>query len=227
MITIAVYITGDTHGNYSDFISRFNNIHLDNNDVVVIVGDFCFLWSDETLNKHIADLTKFPCTICYVEGNHDDYEKLKEYDIEEWNGGKVQRIAENIYHLMRGNVFTIENKKFFAMGGAFSDGRIEANKGRIWWDDEIPSAEEFDTAVYNLKKHDYKVDYVITHTAPKTMIHRMRREFHHEEDRLTEFLEWIFRDCSYKYWFCGHFHFDETFEEYKFHVMNRNVIKIE
>ena len=45
---------------------------------------------------------------------------LSAYPITEWNGGKVHKIADNIIHLMRGQVFDIDGIRFFTMGGASS-----------------------------------------------------------------------------------------------------------
>ena len=36
--------------------------------------------------------------------SHENFELLKSYDVTEWNGGKVQQIYKNLYHLMRGQI---------------------------------------------------------------------------------------------------------------------------
>ncbi len=98
---------------------------------------------------------------------------------------------------MRGYVFTFEGKKFFAFGGAKSqdikDGILDRNdfdstesfeetlqewrrQGKIyrinhvdWWEEELPTQEELDFGIQTLLKHDFKVDFVITHCLPQTV----------------------------------------------------------
>ena len=111
------------------------------------------------------------------------------YPVEEWHGGKVQKIRPSVIHLMRGQVYELEGKKIFAFGGASShdiDGGIlelddpdfkkkkkELDKGwkpyRInhlsWWKEELPSSEEMEVGRKNLQKHNNVVDFIVTHCA--------------------------------------------------------------
>ena len=88
---------------------------------------------------------------------------------------------------MRGQVFTIEGKTYFTMGGASShdvqggildkdsptyheDFKKAVRRGepfRIlnvsWWKEELLSEEQLQEALINLEKYDFKVDYVISH----------------------------------------------------------------
>lgn len=70
-------------------------------------------------------------TTVFVDGNHENFDRLYSYPVKEWNGGKVHEIRPSVLHLMRGEVFTIEDKKFFAFGGASShdikDGILDPN----------------------------------------------------------------------------------------------------
>lgn len=45
---------------------------------------------------------------------------LKAYPVEEWDGGRVQKITDNILHLCRGSLFEIAGRRIFAFGGAES-----------------------------------------------------------------------------------------------------------
>ena len=78
----------------------------------------------------------------------------------------------------------------------------------------MPSDKEYRNAQENLKKADYKVDYIITHTAPQTSIATLvLRGFCIkgnvlEEQPLTGFLEWVAEQVSYERWYFGHFHVD-------------------
>ena len=74
-----------------------------------------------TLAEQSVLLSELPYTILFVDGNHENFDRLlSEFPIEDWNGGKVHKIRPNIIHLMRGHVFEIEGKRIFAMGGGYS-----------------------------------------------------------------------------------------------------------
>lgn len=60
-------------------------------------------------------------TLLWIQGNHENYDMIAEYPIEEWHGGKVRHIVrDKVILLERGQVFEIEGKKFFTFGGASS-----------------------------------------------------------------------------------------------------------
>ena len=106
-----IYITGDTHGDFS----RFFHTELEDpgiltrNDYVIICGDFGGIWlGDERDNERVDPLEELPYTVLFVSGNHENFEALAKYPVVEWHGGKVQFIRPNVIHLMRGQVFDID-----------------------------------------------------------------------------------------------------------------------
>lgn len=63
----------------------------------------------------------------------------------------------------------------------------------------------------------WKVDYVITHTCPKSL---MARTLHPSlpipglpDDRLTKFLDEVDARLDFKHWYYGHFHGDRDIDE--------------
>lgn len=57
--------------------------------------------------------SNLPFQILWVQGNHENYNMIEEYPIEEWNGGKVRHIVrDKVILLERGQVFHIEDKTF-------------------------------------------------------------------------------------------------------------------
>lgn len=63
-------------------------------------------------------LTAKNFTTLWIDGNHENFDMLYEFPLEDKFGGKVRQIAPDIYHLDRGQVLTIDGKKIFCMGGA-------------------------------------------------------------------------------------------------------------
>ena len=113
----------------------------------------------------------------------------------------------HVLHLMRGQVFEIDGISFFTMGGAAShdiqDGILDPAspgfeqeywfkrrtrqifrvKGVSWWPQEMPSEEEYEEAVRNLERVNWKVDCILTHCAPTSIQQKVERN-----------------------WFLGHYH---------------------
>ena len=172
-----IYIKGDTHADFTRLNEENFPIQkqMNKQDFLIICGDFGGVWSFEeesNREKQILDwLNSRNFTTLFVDGNHENYTRLYNYPVEEWNGGKVHKVRESVLHLMRGEVFNIFGKKFFAFGGANShdiqDGILNlAEEEKIyeyrkrgayfrirdysWWDLELPTNEEKKNGIKNL-----------------------------------------------------------------------------
>lgn len=235
---MAVFITGDCHGEFERL--NVNNFpeqkEMTKNDVVIICGDFGGIWH-RTENKSedywLNWLDSKSFTTVFVDGNHENHARLNDFSVKEWNGGKVHELRPSVLHLMRGEVFTIEDKTFFAFGGAsshdISDGILDCKdpiwrlkaakldldgkymyrvKGLSWWEEELPSQEQMDNGLKNLEKYDYKVDFVITHSPSASIIALLGHGLY-KQDILTQYLEEIRVKLDYKKWFAGHMHINK------------------
>ena len=106
-----IYVTGDTHGDISRFKSM--NLHkLKKGDSIIVCGDFGFIWdgSKDEMNN-IKWLSKRKYKVLFVEGAHESFEMINKYPKVDFMGGRARQISENIYQLMRGEVYEIEGKK--------------------------------------------------------------------------------------------------------------------
>ncbi len=229
-----IYITGDTHRNIGRFMKGnpeyIHDIIWTEKDILVVAGDFGFVFLDTPQEKDWLDWLERekPYTICFVDGNHENHPKIAEYPEEEWCGGRIHRIRKNILHLMRGQVYDIDGKKFFTMGGAYSIDRATRVLGYSYWDEEIPCDEEYKEASRNLKNNNYMIDYVITHTAPREIIRQMGYSANPHDYELTGFLEYVMYECkdSIKTWFFGHWHEDREIYEGKFRALLNDVVSV-
>lgn len=217
-----IYITGDTHGEIGRFYelySKYGEGYWKENDVLIVCGDFGYLFlNNRSENSFLDDLSRRPYTICFVDGNHENFDAINTYTMIEWNGGKVHQIRKNIFHLMRGQVFEIDGKTFFTMGGAYSIDKGSRTPGYSWWSDELPTDSDYKEATSNLQKCGMKVDYIITHTLPREMILRLGKYPDVHDMELTGFLEWVMYEVDYKHWYCGHWHEDRELND-KFSIL--------
>lgn len=208
-----ILVTGDTHGfNDVDKIIKLKEKNtLSKNDYLIIAGDFGGIWDKYSINKTVQFYRNMPFTVLFVDGNHENFNLLNSYPIDEWKGGKIHRISENLIHLMRGQVYTIEGKTFFIMGGGTSidkDYRIEHIS---WWKEEIPSIDEINEAKRNLLAHNNKVDYIITHSCDTNSLNcpliffKGNKCIEHEDNKILDYYE---ENIKYKHWYFGHFHVD-------------------
>ena len=220
-----IFITGDIHGTIDiDKVIHFfsnedNKKILTKQDYLILLGDTSICWDDGKIDSKVKSiLQSLPVTTLFIDGNHDNHRLIAEYPVLEWNGGHIHEIESDILHLMRGEVFTIENKKFFTFGGAYSIDQHRRTEGISWWPEEMPSAEEYQRGLRNLDKHHNRVDYILTHTAPSFIVSELGLEFMEGEEELQGYLTEVAERVDFKAWFCGHFHEDMTVDE-KFHVM--------
>ena len=87
----------------------------------MICGDFGFVWDLGEEDKWWLNwLAAKPWTTLFVDGNHENHDILEQWDVTNWHGGKVHKLNESVIHLMRGQVYEIDGKKWFTFGGAKS-----------------------------------------------------------------------------------------------------------
>ena len=203
-----IYVTGDMHGQ----IARFDDPalrKLKERDTLLICGDFGFLWNGSAAEMNtLKKLSKKKYNICFVDGTHENFDMLSRLKIKKWNGGKVHQIAPNIFHLMRGQVFKIEDQTVFTFGGGESPDieiRFEMNS---WSDKEFPTREELLEGVENLQKTDGKIDIVVTHEPPAKIkdFLLLNTGLDAPLTAINTYLEDVGKTCSFSHWYFGSLH---------------------
>ena len=230
-----IYVTGDCHQNFRKFNTKIfpEQKEMTKEDYVIICGDFGGVWNKEVENKeekHLLDwLEEKPFTTLFVDGNHENFDRLYSYPVELWHGGKVHKIRPSVIHLMRGQIYEIDGKSFFTFGGASShdiesgildpeDPDFKEKKKWLdrewrsyrvnhitWWAQELPSEEEMQEGCANLAAHDNQVDFIVTHccaTSTQMLIDEQKLK----PDIETDYLEEIKQAIQFKKWFFGHYH---------------------
>lgn len=248
---MAVYVTGDTHGDWMNRLKTDSfpeQKEMTKDDYVIICGDFG-LWDNSNREKYNLDwLEDKPFTTLFVSGNHENYDILDSLPVSELHGGKVNFVRPSVIHLMRGEVFNIEDKTFFTFGGASShdirDGILEADDPRIkswykdytklfrinhvsWWDIELPNEEEMNNGLKNLEKYNNRVDYIITHCPYTSLLKQMDGGSGlYDSDRLTDYLQKIKQTVDYKHWLFGHMHINQTYHWERATCIHEQIIRV-
>lgn len=173
-----IYVTGDCHADWEKFSTESfpAQKEMTRDDFVIVCGDFGIWHNNATEKWWFKWFEKKNFTVLFVDGNHENFDRLysDEFEVVDFHGGKAHKICENVYHLMRGYVYDLCGKKFFAFGGASShdiqDGILNPDDYKTlkdlandynkrthcgemlrinhisWWKEEMPSKEEMDLA---------------------------------------------------------------------------------
>lgn len=207
-----IYVTGDTHGDRSR-LSKKRLKALNPGDTLIICGDFGFLWNDDRAEqKFLYNLSKRPYNICFADGTHENFDLLYRFPVKEKFGGRVHAVADNIFHLIRGEIYAIEDKKIFVMGGGQNPDR---DPDEELYEElphfEIPDKADLLSAVENLEKVNYKVDYIITHEpSAKIMDFLLLSENGISgTTALRAYFDELSTQATYDKWFFGSMHIDK------------------
>ena len=206
-----IYVTGDMHGEQDRFAdSRIKK--LKRGDYLIICGDFGFIWDNSAKERaFLKKLSKKKFTTLFIDGTHENFDLLNSYEVTKWNGGKVHLINDKVIHLMRGQIYEIEDQTVFTMGGGISSDIDIRFENETWSSAEIPSKEELVEGVDNLEKYNGKIDLVITHEPPAKL-----KEFMLLKEKkaanitgINTYLEEMSEVCSFSHWYFGSLHIDK------------------
>ena len=110
-----IYATGDLHGNTLRFQPQYfpEQAEMTKDDYMIVCGDAGLVWNgDKSDDPQLDRLETLPFTVLFVDGNHENFDALNEYPVEQWHGGKVHKIRPHVIHLMRGQAFELQGARF-------------------------------------------------------------------------------------------------------------------
>ena len=186
-----IWLLSGLHGRldfagWQDFAAR-----QEQDDILILLGDVELQEAERENNLVFTEtILSSPKPIWIVDGNHENFDWLNSYPEEDWNGGKVHRLAENVLHLQRGYVYDLAGFSCFVFGGTAA----------------TVSDAELKRAYDNLKKRRYQVDFILTHDYYKVSTQNRKNAF---EDLLA-FLD---EKVTFKRWYCGHHHLNKALDE--------------
>lgn len=237
---MAIWITGDTHGGIdmhklSSRELKSRGIEISEGDYLIILGDFGFPFLDREVKHPRGEyhywmkwFREKKYTVLWIDGNHDNFNFWEKQPFTERFGGRVQvhPEAENVLHLMRGEIYEIEGKTFFTFGGALSVDKARRQPNISWWEQEEATPEQMKYAEKNLAARDFKVDYILTHTLPRTVISEVPG-LYYIKDKTADFLDEILLMADYKMWLCGHMHLDILAKDRRLAIFYQRVARLE
>ena len=219
-----VFVTGDMHGEYE----RFENKRLkklSENDCLIVCGDFGFLWNNSAKEQHtLKKISEKKFKTLFIDGTHENFSLLSSYPVVELYGGRARQIGKNLYYLMRGEIYTIEEHTFFAFGGGDSSDKDLRKENGTWWKEEMPSMIEKRYGIENLDKNDRKVDFVITHEPTLTDMAHVSR--HCRVDPLATYFDELAHNITFKKWYFGCLHENKKLRHTHSHALFTDIVRI-
>ena len=219
-----LFLTGDTHGDHDlDRLSTSRwreGATLAREDLVVVLGDFGVVFAPDHLpryERHLAHerylldwlSTKKPFTTLFVDGNHENHDRLATLPTVHRFGADVGQAGEHVFHLRRGRIYDLCGFRCFVFGGAKSTDKEYRRDKISWWAAEEPSPEEMRQGIRALDAAGWDVDFVLSHDGPPEVTSTMfgyRRSF----DALTDFFDEIDEKLAFREWFFGHHHLETS-----------------
>lgn len=243
---MSIYCCGDIHSNID--IRKLSGANfkeqkdLTKKDTVIQLGDFGLVWGNRFSEEDkywLNWLSKKNFTTVFLKGNHENHSRLNsnEFPTIKMFGGEVKKIWDSVFMLQSGHIYTIEGKTFFVMGGAMSIDKDRRVPFVSWWPDEMPSYQEFELGLENLKKVNNEVDYIVSHTifedAYKALFPSRGFGIDSWENNpkykdpthkmFTSYKEIV----RYKKWFGAHFHMDVELPQFKVQILYNKIVKVE
>lgn len=224
-----IYFFGDTHGSLD--IDKIFMPSYQADDYIIVCGDFGVLWSDETgvfkqddmlekeakLKERIQTL---PCTLLFIDGNHENFNRLNTLkQVERFESIVGEYIKDKCYHLKRGNIYNITGHTIFTMGGALSIDKAWRAERLSWWRQEAITQMELENALHNIQNYKGKIELVVTHTCPQSFLSPLSElinidhKIHDENPYKLEKIKNALIDNHQKpqFWIFGHWHRDVNF----------------
>jgi hypothetical protein len=210
-----IYITGDTHGDMD--IKKLNTKNfpegkeLTKEDYVIILGDFGFLWKlqEDRNEKYWKNwLNEKPWTTLFLDGNHENHDRLNDLDVIDKFGGKVGHVTDSIYHLKRGELYSIDNKSILTIGGATSVDKKYRKEHISWWSGETLNYQENNKVV---DLFGTEVDIILTHTGPQQFVTEFNKSLNRwfePKCSVSDLLDSLYDNIKFKSWYAGHMHPD-------------------
>lgn len=209
-----IYFCGDTHLNVDlqklkDFCK---STKLDKDDYIIQLGDIGVVWYKEQGFEE-KDVINFydsiPCKTLFIPGNHENYNRLLGDEFQQVHlnevGGDVKQISDNLFMLLSGNFYIINDKKIACLRGAKSIDKQFRIRDISWWDAECISMDEYERA--KKRFNCSTVDYFVSHTGSNNLRNKIfgRNGY---SDTTEDMIGNILSRMEYKFHICGHYHVD-------------------
>ena len=220
-----IFVCGDIHHDHDIAKIQPQNFtiqkDLTKDDVLIVAGDWGGIWYYDYRNENLLEWWESRnFTTLVVDGNHENHTLISKLPTIERFGGKVRRVSESVFIAKRGEIYTINGKKILTLGGAESLDKACRVEGYSWWKDEEITKKDISCAFHNLKKYDFSIDYIISHTGGSEIC----RQLDFTPTISDYLLDKILTISIYKKHYLGHYHLDKLID--KSRILYNDIIEL-
>ncbi|MDP4120037.1 MAG: hypothetical protein Q8876_03155, partial [Bacillota bacterium] len=158
-------------------------------------------------NKKMKILKSKKFRILFIEGTHENFDALENFPIVEFGGSYARQIADNIFQLMRGQIYKIEGKLIFTFGGGEIPDKVDICEGNPFFLRQMPTKEQIENAAKELIANGSEVNYIITHEPPNQIAQLIDRDAPATD--LGSFFLKLTQTVKFEKWFFGALHADK------------------
>lgn len=213
-----IYLTGDTHADFMDLITKAICYGLTERDLLIILGDVGINFFGDYRDMKSKDrLSMIPSTILCVRGNHEmrptDAALDGIYHEIDWMGDRayVEDTYPRFIMAKDGARYKINRREFLVIGGAYSvDKPWRLKNGYGWFPDEQLTKEEMEAIRRKVSEHGRCEDIILAHTCPynnrPTECFMPGLDESSVDNSMEHFLQEIVDTADYAAYYCGHWH---------------------
>ncbi len=233
-----IYITGDTHGDFSDLVRDSARKGITENDLLIILGDAGLNYDNGEYDIQARkELSVVSADVLCIRGNHERRPNSPDirwkYEMKSWMGGNVfvQSAYPRILFAPDGSRYSLNGREFLVIGGAYSvDKPYRLAHGYSWFPDEQLTDSEKKAITENVTSHGNHEDIILSHTCPYNYqpldCFLPGIDQRHVDKSTESFLQYILDSLedSYSALYCGHWHIDRNVG--KVHFLFHRITKL-
>ena len=114
---------------------------------------------------------------------------------------------------MRGQIFNIDGKTFFTVGGGETIDKYRRIEDIDYFKEELPTYDECLEYNKKLDEVNWEVDYVVTHCVGSNIEYRINPIYTETRNILNNYFFSIDKDLKFKHWYFGHYHIDKQIDD--------------
>lgn len=226
---MSLYAVGDIHGNVDNAHCAIDPMlpSLTESDTIVLLGDVGIRYGDNTHGTLRKYLSRLPCTVLVLRGNHDvrywrdalwgDFGRGHIETID-WQGNVVlrdDRYRNVLYLPDGGGLLTIDGHVCLAIPGAWSiDKEYRLEMGMPWEPEEQLTTSEMSQLLALAESHP--IEHIFSHTCPQSWLRELDDLLFPSDmappidDAMPVWMDDVLEACdsTLEGWWFGHFHDD-------------------
>lgn len=182
-------IAGDWHGSWPQADTVIRHAKEKDIDTIFHVGDFG-IWNNDKpfLNRIQALIGEWDIQMYFIDGNHEDFDRLYQKKVLE---DGTRYVRDNIHHIPRGYRWEWKGLKFMGLGGAASIDKDFRRSGRSWWIEELLTDEDIAKG-----KEGGPVDIMFTHDSPAGAPNSITDDWHSQMGAIKYYGEHALAYCN-------------------------------